>query len=69
MRLFSQPVLKVLRVLDLGENDIGNDGIQVIREPLMMNRTLLQLGLAKANITCEGKKINTNIGKVLLKAK
>lgn len=49
-----QPVLKVLQVLDLGENLLGNEGIQVIREPLMVNCSLLQLGLARANITCEG---------------
>lgn len=49
-----QPVLKVLQVLDLGENLLGNEGIQVIREPLMVNCSLLQLSLARANITCEG---------------
>ncbi|XP_034715023.1 protein phosphatase 1 regulatory subunit 37 [Etheostoma cragini] len=48
------PVLKVLQVLDLGENLLGDEGIQVIREPLMMNCSVLQLGLAQANITCEG---------------
>ncbi|XP_044231382.1 protein phosphatase 1 regulatory subunit 37 [Thunnus albacares] len=48
------PVLKVLQVLDLGENLLGNEGIQVIREPLMLNSSVLQLGLAQANITCEG---------------
>ncbi|XP_049917933.1 protein phosphatase 1 regulatory subunit 37 isoform X1 [Epinephelus moara] len=48
------PMLKVLQVLDLGENLLGNEGIQVIREPLMVNRSVLQLGLAQANITCEG---------------
>uniref|UniRef100_A0A3B4Z602 Protein phosphatase 1 regulatory subunit 37 n=1 Tax=Stegastes partitus TaxID=144197 RepID=A0A3B4Z602_9TELE len=47
------PVLKVLQVLDLGENHLGNKGIQVIREPLMVNCSVLQLGLAQANITCE----------------
>lgn len=53
-----QPVLKVLQVLDLGENLLGNKGIQVIREPLMVNCSVLQLGLAKANITCEGTTIH-----------
>ncbi|XP_039642237.1 protein phosphatase 1 regulatory subunit 37 isoform X2 [Perca fluviatilis] len=48
------PMLKVLQVLDLGENLLGDEGIQVIREPLMMNCSVLQLGLAQANITCEG---------------
>lgn len=49
-----QPVLKVLQVLDLGENLLGNEGIQAIREPLMVNSSVLQLGLAQADITCEG---------------
>ncbi|KAG8013704.1 Protein phosphatase 1 regulatory subunit 37 [Nibea albiflora] len=48
------PVLKVLQVLDLGENLLGNEGIQAIREPLMVNSSVLQLGLAQADITCEG---------------
>lgn len=50
----SQPALKVLQVLDLGENLLGNEGIQVIREPLMVNCSVLQLSLAQANISCEG---------------
>ncbi|TKS86192.1 Protein phosphatase 1 regulatory subunit 37 [Collichthys lucidus] len=49
-----KPVLKVLQVLDLGENLLGNEGIQAIREPLMVNSSVLQLGLAQADITCEG---------------
>uniref|UniRef100_UPI0037E8965C protein phosphatase 1 regulatory subunit 37 n=1 Tax=Semicossyphus pulcher TaxID=241346 RepID=UPI0037E8965C len=48
------PALRVLQVLDLGENVLGNEGIQVIREPLMQNCSLLQLGLSQTNITCEG---------------
>ncbi|CAJ1074251.1 protein phosphatase 1 regulatory subunit 37 isoform X1 [Xyrichtys novacula] len=48
------PVLKVLQVLDLSENLIGNKGIQVIREPLMQNVSVLQLSLQQTNITCEG---------------
>ena len=54
-----QPVLKVLQVLDLAENLLGNEGIQVIRTPLMVNCSVLQLGLAQANITCEGTQIKT----------
>lgn len=49
-----QPVLKVLQVLDLGENLLGNEGVQVIQELLMVNCSMLMLGLTKANITCEG---------------
>uniref|UniRef100_A0A3B4H699 Protein phosphatase 1 regulatory subunit 37 n=1 Tax=Pundamilia nyererei TaxID=303518 RepID=A0A3B4H699_9CICH len=32
---------------------LGNEGIQIIREPLMVNNSVLQLGLAQASITCE----------------
>ncbi|KAJ0009242.1 hypothetical protein NQD34_016657, partial [Periophthalmus magnuspinnatus] len=48
------PVLRVLQVLDLGENLLGNEGVHIIREPLMANNSLLQLGLAQTSITCEG---------------
>ncbi|XP_068195366.1 protein phosphatase 1 regulatory subunit 37 [Antennarius striatus] len=48
------PGLKVLQILDLSENLLGNKGVQVIKEPLMANRSVLQLGLAQANMTCEG---------------
>uniref|UniRef100_A0A3Q1FM10 Protein phosphatase 1 regulatory subunit 37 n=1 Tax=Acanthochromis polyacanthus TaxID=80966 RepID=A0A3Q1FM10_9TELE len=47
------PGLKVLQVLDLGANLLGNKGVQMIREPLMMNSSVLQLSLTQANITCE----------------
>lgn len=55
--LFLQPGLRVLQVLDLGENLLGNEGIQVIREPLMVNSSVLQLGLAQTSITCEGTAV------------
>ncbi|XP_070698438.1 protein phosphatase 1 regulatory subunit 37 [Pempheris klunzingeri] len=48
------PVLKVLQLLDLGENLLGNEGVQAIREPLMVNCSVLQLGLAQTGLTCEG---------------
>lgn len=51
-------MLKVLQVLDLGGNLLGNEGMQVIREPLMANCSLLELGLARANVTCEGTTIH-----------
>ena len=38
----------------MGENLLGNEGILVIREPLMVNGSVLQLGLAQTNVTCEG---------------
>ncbi|KAF0044713.1 hypothetical protein F2P81_003871 [Scophthalmus maximus] len=48
------PLLKVLQVLDLAENVLGDEGVQDLRTPLMVNCSLLQLGLAQTNITCEG---------------
>ncbi|KAM4625926.1 protein phosphatase 1 regulatory subunit 37 [Polymixia lowei] len=48
------PVLKTLEVLDIGENCLGNGGIQTLKEPLMMNHSLLHLSLAHSHITCEG---------------
>uniref|UniRef100_A0A3Q3FPQ6 Protein phosphatase 1 regulatory subunit 37 n=1 Tax=Labrus bergylta TaxID=56723 RepID=A0A3Q3FPQ6_9LABR len=46
-------MVHLAKALDLGENLLGNEGIQVIREPLMQNTSVLQLGLAKTDITCE----------------
>ncbi|XP_028294431.1 protein phosphatase 1 regulatory subunit 37 [Gouania willdenowi] len=48
------PVLKILQILDLGGNLLGNEGMQILREPLMVNCSVLQLGLTQTNITCEG---------------
>uniref|UniRef100_A0AAV2JK24 Protein phosphatase 1 regulatory subunit 37 n=1 Tax=Knipowitschia caucasica TaxID=637954 RepID=A0AAV2JK24_KNICA len=48
------PLLRVLQVLDLSENLLENEGVHIIREPLMANCSLLQLGLANTSITCEG---------------
>lgn len=50
-----QPVHRSLEVLDVGDNRLGNSGLQTLREPLMANRSLLHFGVACAHITCEGR--------------
>ncbi|KAG7258481.1 hypothetical protein CRUP_003888 [Coryphaenoides rupestris] len=47
------PVHRSLEVLDVGDNRLGNSGLQTLREPLMANRSLLHFGVACAHITCE----------------
>ncbi|KAK0131701.1 Protein phosphatase 1 regulatory subunit 37 [Merluccius polli] len=48
------PVLKALEVLDMGDNSLGNSGLQTLKEALMANRSLLHFGVACTHITCEG---------------
>ncbi|CAL8291687.1 protein phosphatase 1 regulatory subunit 37 [Gadus morhua] len=48
------PVLETLEVLDMGNNSLGNRGLQTLKEALMANRSLLHLGVACTQITCEG---------------
>lgn len=56
--LFFQPCLKTLETLNLGKNNLENRGIHTLKESLMINRSLLQLGLAATGITCEGRVRN-----------
>lgn len=55
---FFQPHLKTLETLNLGKNNLENRGIHTLKESLMINRSLLQLGLAATGITCEGRVRN-----------
>ncbi|XP_016421922.1 protein phosphatase 1 regulatory subunit 37-like [Sinocyclocheilus rhinocerous] len=48
------PRLKTLETLNPGKNNLENRGIHTLKESLMINRSLLQLGLASTGITCEG---------------
>ncbi|XP_039526930.1 protein phosphatase 1 regulatory subunit 37 [Pimephales promelas] len=52
------PHLKTLETLNLGKNNLENRGIHTLKESLMINRSLLQLGLAATGITCEGRVRN-----------
>ena len=44
-----------LKSLDLGENDLNNEGIHCLKVALINNRTLLHLGLKGCHITCQGE--------------
>ncbi|XP_036398189.1 protein phosphatase 1 regulatory subunit 37 [Megalops cyprinoides] len=46
--------LVTLETLNLGHNELQNDGIQILKEPLIANRSILRLGLAHTKISCEG---------------
>nr|XP_015205595.1 PREDICTED: protein phosphatase 1 regulatory subunit 37-like isoform X2 [Lepisosteus oculatus] len=48
------PCVTTLETLNLGHNNIQDKGIQELKEGLIANRSLLQLGLAYTGITCEG---------------
>uniref|UniRef100_W5JZ52 Protein phosphatase 1 regulatory subunit 37 n=1 Tax=Astyanax mexicanus TaxID=7994 RepID=W5JZ52_ASTMX len=48
-----QPFLRTLETLDLSKNNLENQGVHMLKEPLMMNRSITQLSLAAVGITCE----------------
>ena len=43
-----------LRVLDVGYNDIGDDGVAVISEALQHNKSLTTLGVAECGLSVKG---------------
>jgi len=43
-----------LRVLDVSENDIGDDGMAVISETLQHNKSLTELRVADCGLSVEG---------------
>ena len=47
-------VTHTLQVLDLYNNDIGDDGMAVISEALQHNRSLTTLGVAKCGLSVKG---------------
>ncbi|MBN3294850.1 PPR37 phosphatase, partial [Amia calva] len=48
------PKVVTLETLNLGHNNLQNEGIQRLKEALIANRSLLHIGLAYTRITCEG---------------
>ncbi|KAL2098533.1 hypothetical protein ACEWY4_005013 [Coilia grayii] len=48
------PHLKTLENVKLDQNKVQNEGIHILKESLMRNRSILSLGLADTHITCEG---------------
>ncbi|XP_064178225.1 protein phosphatase 1 regulatory subunit 37 isoform X1 [Anguilla rostrata] len=48
------PLVNTLETLNLGRNNLQNDGIQLLKEPLIANRSILRLGLVHTRVGCEG---------------
>jgi len=47
-------VLKSLETINLGHNNITNEGIHRLKDGLLQNRSLLRIGLQSAKLSCEG---------------
>ncbi len=45
-----------LETLNLGHNNITNEGVHRLKDGLLQNKSLLRIGLQAAKISCEGKK-------------
>lgn len=43
-----------LETLNLGHNNITNEGIHLLKEGLLVSKSLLRLGLQGTKISCEG---------------
>ena len=50
-----QPILTNLETLNLGQNNLGNDGVHILKDALMKNRSLLRLGLYACRFGDQGK--------------
>lgn len=46
---------KTLKTLNLGANNIGSEGVAIIKDSLARNRTLLRIGLQATKLNCQGK--------------
>ena len=44
-----------LETINLGHNNITNEGIHFLKEGLLQNKSLLRIGLQGTKVTCEGK--------------
>ncbi len=51
-----QPILSNLETLNLGQNNLGNDGVHILKDALMKNRSLLRLGLYACRFGDQGKR-------------
>ena len=43
-----------LETLNLGQNHLGNDGVHILKDGLMKNKSLLRLGLYSCRISDQG---------------
>ena len=50
-----QTSTKSIETLNIGHNNITNEGIHRLKEGLLHNKSLLRIGLQAAKVTCEGK--------------
>ena len=49
-----QTSTQCIETLNLGHNNLPNEGIHRLKEGLLLNRSLLRLGLQAAKLSCEG---------------
>jgi len=47
-------VLKSLETINLGHNNITNEGIHRLKDGLLQNKSLLRIGLQSSKLSCEG---------------
>ena len=45
---------KSLETLNLGHNNLTNEGIHRLKEGLLQNKSLLRVGIQACKVTCEG---------------
>lgn len=48
---------KSLETINLGHNNITNEGIHRLKDGLLQNKSLLRIGLQAAKISCEGMAV------------
>ncbi len=51
---YFQSSTQSLETINLGHNNITNEGIHRMKEGLILNKSLLRIGLQAAKISCEG---------------
>ena len=60
-----QTSTKSLETINIGHNNITNEGIHFLKEGLLQNKSLLRLGLQGTKVTCEGMNTKTYVPTVL----
>jgi len=46
--------MKSVETINLGHNNITNEGIHRLKEGLLQNKSLLRIGLQSSKLSCEG---------------
>ena len=59
-----QASTETLVTLNLGHNNITNEGVHRIKDGLLKNKSMLRLGLQGIKITCEGLFCNRFNGSI-----